>query len=67
MIKKNRVLWACFILIAMVIVALLGVVLYQLLTGDEVTTNTWCFITIAACSLVNTYIILSHNQRTLEP
>ena len=38
--KKNRVLWACFILIAMVVVALLGVVLYQLLTGDEVTTNT---------------------------
>ena len=65
--KKNRVLWACFILIAMVVVALLGVVLYQLLTGDEVTTNTWCFITKATCSLVNTYIILSHNQRTLEP
>ena len=65
--KKNHILWACFILIAMVVVAVLGVVLYRLLTGDEVTTNTWCFMTIAACSLVNTYFILSHNQRTLEP
>lgn len=64
--KKNHILWACFILIAMVVVAVLGVVLYRLLTGDEVTTNTWCFITIAACSLVNTYFILSRNQRTPE-
>ena len=39
--KKNHILWACFILIAMVVVAVLGVVLYRLLTGDEVTTNTW--------------------------
>lgn len=65
--KKNRILWTCFILIATVVVAVLGVVLYRLLTGDEVTTNTWCFMTIAACSLVNTYFILSRNQRTLEP
>lgn len=64
--KKNHILWACFILIAMVVVAVLGVALYRLLTGDEVTTNTWCCITIAACSLVNTYFILSHNQRTPE-
>ncbi len=64
--KKNHILWACFILIAMAVVALLGGVLYRLLTDDEVTTNTWCCITIAACSLVNTYFILSHNQRTLE-
>lgn len=65
--KKNRILWACFILITMVVVAILGVVVYRLLAGYEVTTNTWCFMTIAACSLVNTYYILSHNQRTLEP
>ena len=64
--KKNHILWACFILIAMAVVALLGGVLYRLLTGDEVTTNTWCCITIAACSLVNTYFILSRNQRTPE-
>lgn len=60
--KKNHILWACFILIAMAVVALLGGVLYRLLTDDEVTTNTWCCITI----VVNTYFILSHNQRTLE-
>jgi hypothetical protein len=63
--NNNRILWTCFIVIAIVVVALLGMTIHKLLMGDEVTTNAWCFITIAACSLMNTYYILSHNQKQL--
>ncbi len=61
---KQRILWVTLLVCSVVAVGVLGVMIYQQLTGGEVTVHNWCTFTFAACSIANAYIALSQSKRT---
>ena len=63
---KQRILWVALLASSVVAVGVLCVMIYQQLTGGEVTVHNWCMFTFAACSIANAYFALTHPKRKTQ-